>query len=149
MNVDLLFSQAHAPDRMGLCPGCAAVRLTPGLPGATQPRSLRQRHPGALFAERPGRQPEPRRAFALRRLSRGRQPQPGRIFGLLLAGVQPAGWLSAFRAGLPHGEPDKVTYHLGVLAIIEALVDPTRSLDFWQAYAQLLAAYKVHAKRRS
>lgn len=50
------------------------------------------------------------------------------------------------RAGLPHGEPDKITYHLGVLAIVETLVDPIRALDFWQAYAQLLAAYKIHGK---
>jgi MoxR-like ATPase len=50
------------------------------------------------------------------------------------------------RLGIPHGEPDKVTYHLGVLAIVDALVEPEKAGDFWQAYASLVAAFKAHGK---
>ena len=35
-------------------------------------------------------------------------------------------WLdwSSNRCGVPHGEETKVTYHLGVLAIVQALGEP-------------------------
>jgi hypothetical protein len=46
-------------------------------------------------------------------------------------------WLdwSSSRCGVPHGDETKVTYHLGVLAIIQALADPDPAHDFWQAYS--------------
>lgn len=47
---------------------------------------------------------------------------------------------------LPHGEPNKITYHLGVLFIAWALAEPARAADFWNAYAHLLAGYQTHGK---
>lgn len=50
------------------------------------------------------------------------------------------------RLGIPHGEPNKVTYHLGVLGIVEALSAPEQAADFWQAYTPLADAYQTHGK---
>jgi len=53
-------------------------------------------------------------------------------------------WLdwAANRCGVPHGDENKVTYHIGVLAIIQALADPRVAQDFWAVYAQLLNAHR-------
>jgi len=55
-------------------------------------------------------------------------------------------WLdwSTGRCGVPHGDPEKVTYHLGLLAIAEALASPKPAADFWAAYEQLLLGYRQH-----
>jgi hypothetical protein len=57
-------------------------------------------------------------------------------------------WLdwSTSRCGVPHGDETKVTYHLGVLAIIQSLADPKITQDFWQAYLGLLDAYRKYAR---
>ena len=57
-------------------------------------------------------------------------------------------WLdwSSQRCGVPHGELNKVTYHLGVLAIVQSLADPEVTQDFWQAYAALLAAFRQYGR---
>jgi len=55
-------------------------------------------------------------------------------------------WRDATQWCMPHGEPNKVTYHLGVLFIIEALVEPARAGDFWDAYTNLQSAYQKHGK---
>jgi len=47
---------------------------------------------------------------------------------------------------IPHGAPDKVTYHVGVLAIVDALGFPDQSADFLTAYYDLLAQYRQHGK---
>jgi MoxR-like ATPase len=55
-------------------------------------------------------------------------------------------------AGYPHGGPEKITYHLGVLAVLDALDFLTSTtpapdhpvFDFWAAYANLLSAYQTH-----
>jgi MoxR-like ATPase len=59
-------------------------------------------------------------------------------------GTKAACWLdwSSNRCGVPHGEEAKVTYHLGVLAIVQSLADPCHSQDFWQAYLELLRAFR-------
>lgn len=57
-------------------------------------------------------------------------------------------WLdwSSSRCGVPHGDETKVTYHLGVLAIIQALADPSLAVDFWQAYTGLLGAFRQYGR---
>ena len=57
-------------------------------------------------------------------------------------------WLdwSSSRCGVPHGEETKVTYHLGVLAIVQALADPSLAVDFWQAYTGLLGAFRQYGR---
>jgi len=52
-------------------------------------------------------------------------------------------------AGFPHGGPNRVTYHLGIVAVLEALAELPEAVadnpvwDFWRAYHQLLAAYDL------
>jgi MoxR-like ATPase len=55
-------------------------------------------------------------------------------------------WLdwSTQRCGVPHGELNKVTYHLGVLAIVQSLAAYEQAQDFWQAYASLLASFRQY-----
>ncbi len=57
-------------------------------------------------------------------------------------------WLdwSSSRCGVPHGEVTKVTYHLGVLAIVQALSNPDLAGDFWQAYTGLLGAFRQYGR---
>jgi hypothetical protein len=57
-------------------------------------------------------------------------------------------WLdwSSQRCGIPHGELNKVTYHLGVLAMLQSLAEPKAALDFWQAYAALLVAFRQYGR---
>jgi hypothetical protein len=47
---------------------------------------------------------------------------------------------------IPHGEPNKVTYHIGVLVTLRALARPAQAMDFLEAYAALLTAYHAHGK---
>lgn len=54
-------------------------------------------------------------------------------------------WLSS-RCGVPHGDETKVTYHLGVLAIVQALGEPELARDFWQAYTGLLGAFRQYGR---
>lgn len=63
-------------------------------------------------------------------------------------GVSSSCWLdwSANRCGCPHGDDSKVTYHLGVLGVIEALARPDEASDFLKAYAALLHAYRLNGK---
>jgi MoxR-like ATPase len=46
------------------------------------------------------------------------------------------------RGGIPHGDPRKITYHLGVLAMLDALSDPVQAKDLWKSYASLLEVYR-------
>jgi hypothetical protein len=63
-------------------------------------------------------------------------------------------WLdwSNSRCGVPHGGEtvgtfgSAVTYHLGVLAIVQALGEPERAQDFWQAYTGLLGAFRQYGR---
>jgi len=57
-------------------------------------------------------------------------------------------WLdwSSSRCGVPHGDETKVTYHLGVLAVVQALADPSLAVDFWQAYTGLLGAFRQYGR---
>jgi MoxR-like ATPase len=57
-------------------------------------------------------------------------------------------WLdwSSNRCGVPHGDETKVTYHLGVLAIVQALASPDLARDLWQAYAGLLGAFRQYGR---
>jgi hypothetical protein len=57
-------------------------------------------------------------------------------------------WLdwSSQRCGVPYGELNKVTYHLGMLAIVQSLAEPMLAQDFWQAYAALLAAFHQYGR---
>jgi MoxR-like ATPase len=57
-------------------------------------------------------------------------------------------WLdwSSSRCGVPHGEETKVTYHLGVLAIVQTLGYPDLARDFWQAYTGLLGAFRQYGR---
>jgi hypothetical protein len=57
-------------------------------------------------------------------------------------------WLdwSNNRCGIPHGESAKVTYHLGVLVIIQALTDPGATGDFWKSYASLLELFRKYGR---
>lgn len=54
-------------------------------------------------------------------------------------------WWDGNTVYIPHGEENKVTYHIGVLAIIQVLAERTglgpAVLDFLEVYADLLAAY--------
>jgi hypothetical protein len=56
-------------------------------------------------------------------------------------------WFNGTTAFIPHGAPDRVTYHLGVLFITEALAAPERAADFWHAYAALQDAYARHGRK--
>jgi nitric oxide reductase NorQ protein len=47
---------------------------------------------------------------------------------------------------IPHGQPNKVTYHIGVLVVLQALVNPAKAGDFLEAYQQLLQAYQTHGR---
>lgn len=47
---------------------------------------------------------------------------------------------------IPHGEPNKITYHVGVLIAVQALVNPSRAVDFLEAYQQLLSEYLTHGR---
>lgn len=47
---------------------------------------------------------------------------------------------------IPHGEPNKVTYHIGVLIVLHALVNPSQAVDFLEAYQQLLSDYLAHGR---
>jgi hypothetical protein len=58
-------------------------------------------------------------------------------------------WQSLKQWHIPHGDPNKVTYHFGVLCIVEALADPVRARDFWDVYVNLQSAYKKHGKTRA
>ena len=57
-------------------------------------------------------------------------------------------WLdwSSNRCGIPHGDETKVTYHLGVLAIVQALAGPDLAQDFWHAYTELLGAFRQYGR---
>jgi hypothetical protein len=57
-------------------------------------------------------------------------------------------WLNwpSSRCGVPHGDETKVTYHLGVLAIVQALGEPELAQDFWQAYTGLLGAFRQNGR---
>ena len=57
-------------------------------------------------------------------------------------------WLdwSSNRCGVPHGEDTKVTYHLGVLAIVQSLADPNLAQDFWQSYTGLLGTFRQYGR---
>ncbi len=44
---------------------------------------------------------------------------------------------------IPHGSPDKATYHVGVLALVEALAHPAQAKDLLAVYAGLLASYRA------
>jgi MoxR-like ATPase len=55
-------------------------------------------------------------------------------------------WQTATRWHMPRGEPNKLTYHFGLLVIVEALADPARAQDFWGAYVNLQSAYQKHGK---
>jgi MoxR-like ATPase len=55
-------------------------------------------------------------------------------------------WQGAAHWRIPHGESNKVTYHLGVLFIIEALVTPAQAADFWDSYTNLQSAFLKHGK---
>jgi hypothetical protein len=57
-------------------------------------------------------------------------------------------WLdwSSSRCGVPHGEATKVTYHLGVLSIVQALANPDLARGFWQAYKGLLGAVRLYGR---
>jgi hypothetical protein len=48
------------------------------------------------------------------------------------------------RCGVPHGEEAKITYHLGVLAIVQALTQVETAMDFWKAYASLLGVFRQY-----
>ncbi len=50
------------------------------------------------------------------------------------------------RCGVPHGDETKVTYHLGVLAIVQALANPALAQDFWQAYTGLMGAFRQYGR---
>jgi hypothetical protein len=49
-------------------------------------------------------------------------------------------WLNS-HCGIPHGETTRITYHLGVLVIVQALADPVAAADFWNAYLLLLEVF--------
>ena len=57
-------------------------------------------------------------------------------------------WLdwSSNRCGIPHGDETKVTYHLAVLAIVQALAGPDLVQDFWQSYTELLGAFRQYGR---
>jgi hypothetical protein len=57
-------------------------------------------------------------------------------------------WLdwSNNRCGIPHGELTKVTYHLGVLVIVQALTHPVAANDFWKAYASLMQVFRKYGR---
>ena len=42
---------------------------------------------------------------------------------------------------IPHGAPNKVTYHVGILALIDALAHPAEATDLLDAYQSLLQEY--------
>ncbi len=60
-------------------------------------------------------------------------------------------WPSS-RCGVPHGDEtvgtfgSAVTYHQGVLAIVQALGEPELAQDFWQAYTGLLGAFRQYGR---
>jgi MoxR-like ATPase len=60
-------------------------------------------------------------------------------------------WMMANRsaAGIPYGGPDKATYHVGVLAIADALAHPEKAWDFWASYLALLSEYKCYGPRQT
>ena len=47
---------------------------------------------------------------------------------------------------IPHGDPRKVTYHLGVLSILRALDNPAKAADFWETYQALQTAFLAHGR---
>ena len=47
---------------------------------------------------------------------------------------------------IPHGEANKITYHAGVLAILDALAYPAQANDFWEAYQALQTASLRYGK---
>ena len=47
---------------------------------------------------------------------------------------------------IPHGEANKITYHAGVLAILDALAHPAQANDFWEAYQTLQTASLRYGK---
>ena len=47
---------------------------------------------------------------------------------------------------LPHGEPNKITYHVGVLALLRALLHPSQAADLWDAYQALQIDYKANGR---
>jgi hypothetical protein len=47
---------------------------------------------------------------------------------------------------VPHGEPEHATYHLPLLWILEAVAAGRAAVDFWEAYAALLASLKANGK---
>jgi len=47
---------------------------------------------------------------------------------------------------LPHGEPNKVTYHVGVLALLRALLHPAQAADLWSAYQALQIDYQANGR---
>jgi len=47
---------------------------------------------------------------------------------------------------IPHGEPGKITYHAGTLAILGGLQRPAQAADFWEAYQVLQADYLLYGK---
>ena len=48
---------------------------------------------------------------------------------------------------LPHGEPNKVTYHVGVLALLHALLHPAQADDLWEAYQALQTDYRANGRK--
>ncbi len=55
-------------------------------------------------------------------------------------------WSSAARYNIPHGEGEKITYHLGALGIVTALANPNEAVDFLEAYKSLMLDFRRNGK---
>ncbi len=58
----------------------------------------------------------------------------------------PCQWKHGIEFRIPHGGPDKVTYYVGVLALVEALANPGAAADLLEAYEALLDGYTKSGK---
>jgi hypothetical protein len=47
---------------------------------------------------------------------------------------------------IPHGEANKITYHAGVLAILDAMAHPSQANDFWESFQLLQSNYVMFGK---
>jgi MoxR-like ATPase len=53
-------------------------------------------------------------------------------------------WVDGNNYYIPHGEARKVTYHIGILAMLQALAAPAGAQDFLLAYHRLLVDFRKH-----
>jgi MoxR-like ATPase len=64
----------------------------------------------------------------------------------LPGGVSPCSVCDGFSYFIPHGSSNQITYHLGILAMLQALVAPESAQDLFRSYHELMLIFSILGK---